>query len=123
MSSDPSTALTFRLHGEVRPLRPDVADQLLRIGQEALANALHHGQASAIGVALTFAEAELRLCVTDDGRGFAADTLHSKEGFGLTGMRERAGIIGAEIEVTSEPDRGTRVEVTWRFPPADQNRR
>src|SRR5207244_9968279 len=40
LSSDPSTALTFRLHGEARALRPDVADHLLRIGQEALANDL-----------------------------------------------------------------------------------
>jgi len=117
MSTDPSTSLTFQLHGAPCPLRPDVADQLLRIGQEALTNALHHGQASAIAVTLTFTPAALRLCVTDDGRGFAFDSLHMKAGFGLTGMRERAIQIGAALELTSEPGRGTRVEVTWRFPP------
>jgi signal transduction histidine kinase len=109
--------IRFQLHGPPRPLPPEVADHLLRIGQEALANALHHGQANAIGVELTFAEAELRLRVTDDGRGFAAESPEPKAGFGLTGMRERAGHIGAALEVTSEPGRGTRVEVTWRFPP------
>src|SRR5947209_3484875 len=120
MSTDPSTALTFRLHGSPHPLRPDVADQLLRIGQEALTNALHHGQASDISVELTFAHALLRLCVTDDGRGFAVDTPQSKAGFGLSGMRGRASHIGAALDVTSEPGRGTLVEVTWPFPPGEQ---
>src|SRR6266851_5762715 len=78
LSTDPATSITFRLHGSPRPLRPDVADQLLRIGQEALTNALHHGQARSIAVALTFTPAALRLCVTDDGRGFAVDSPQTK---------------------------------------------
>jgi signal transduction histidine kinase len=112
-----TTRITFRLHGAPRPLRPDVADHLLRIGQEALTNALRHAQAREVAVALTFAEAELWLCVTDDGRGFAMETPLPREDFGLTGMQERAGLIGAQLTVASQPGCGTQVEVTWRFPP------
>src|SRR5262249_2272166 len=95
LSTDPATALTFRLHGEPRPLPPEVADHLLRIGQEALTNALRHAQAREIGVELTFTEEGLRLCVSDDGQGFAADAANGKPGVGLTGMMERAALIGA----------------------------
>jgi signal transduction histidine kinase len=111
-----TTRITFRLEGAPRPLRAEVADQLLRMGQEALTNALRHAQASQICVELTFAEEELRLCVTDDGRGFAMETPAPKGGFGLTGLRERAGLIGARLSVDSQPGCGTRVELAWRFP-------
>jgi signal transduction histidine kinase len=69
-----------------------------------------------VSVALSFAEAELWLCVTDDGLGFAMETPLSKEDIGLTGMQERAGLIGAQLTVDSQPGSGTRVELTWRFP-------
>jgi two-component system NarL family sensor kinase len=111
-----ATRITFRLIGAPRPLQPDVADHLLRIGQEALTNALRHAQASEICAELTFAERELHLCVKDDGCGFATDTGLRMEGFGLSGMHERAGIIGAQLRVTSQPNSGTRVELAWRFP-------
>jgi signal transduction histidine kinase len=67
-----------------------VAGHLLRIGQEALTNALRRAQASAVGMEFSFAEEELRLCVSDDGRGIAVEIPRHKEGFGLTGMQERA---------------------------------
>ena len=86
LSTGPATPIPFRLHGEPRPLPPDVADHLLRIGQEALTNALRHAQASEVCVALSFTDEELGLCVTDDGRGFVRETPLSTEGFGLTGM-------------------------------------
>jgi signal transduction histidine kinase len=87
------------------------------MGQEALTNALRHAQAHEIAMELTFAAEELRLRVTDDGRGFTADPSFRREGFGLTGLHERAAIIGARLSVESQPGAGTRVELTWRFPP------
>jgi signal transduction histidine kinase len=117
LSADPATRIEFRLRGTPRPLPPEVADHLLRIGQEALTNALRHAQATQVGVTLSFAGAELRLCVTDDGEGFEVETPLPKEGFGLTGMQERAGLIGAQLTVASQPGAGTQVELTWRFPP------
>jgi signal transduction histidine kinase len=92
-----------------------VTDHLLRIGQEALTNALRHARASTIRVELTFAEAEVRLVVQDNGQGFEAGSPERKEGFGLKGMQERADILGAELTATSEPGRGTRVDVRWRI--------
>jgi signal transduction histidine kinase len=117
LNSDPATRIAFRLGGAPRPLPPDVADHLLRMGQEALTNALRHAQASEVGVELSFAGEELRLCVSDDGRGFARESPPRKGGFGLRGMQERAGLIGAQLTVESQPGSGTRVELTWRFPP------
>jgi signal transduction histidine kinase len=114
--TDPATRIAFRLNGVPRPLPADVADHLLRIGQEAITNAFRHAQASEICVELSFAGEELRLCVSDDGRGFATETRLRKEGFGLTGIQERADIIGALLAVASQPGAGTRVELTWRFP-------
>jgi signal transduction histidine kinase len=119
LSTEPSTPITFRLTGAPRRLPAEVADHLLRMGQEALTNALRHAQASQIGVELTFAAEELRLCVTDDGRGFAREVPPRKGSFGLTGMQERAGLIGAQLTVESQPGCGTRVELAWRFPRAD----
>src|SRR5262249_35233085 len=102
LSAAQTTQITFRLDAAPRPLRADGADHRLRIGQEALTNALRHAQASAVVVALSFAEAELRLCVSDDGRGFERETLLPTDGFGLTGMQERAGLIGAQLSVASQ---------------------
>jgi len=56
--------------------------------------------------------------VTDDGRGFGRETPLQQKGFGLTGMQERAGLIGAQLTVASQPGSGTRVELIWRFPPS-----
>jgi signal transduction histidine kinase len=119
MSADRTTRIAFRLTGTPHPLPPTVADHLLRIGQEALTNALQHAQASEVWVALTFGAAELRLRVTDNGQGFAVDGPRRPEGFGLTGMQERAHLIDARFAVSSQPERGTQVEVTWPFPPGE----
>jgi signal transduction histidine kinase len=117
LNAGQSTRIEFHRSGAPRPLPPDVAGHLLRIGQEALTNALRHAQASAVGVELTFAGEELRLCVEDDGRGFPMNAPRRKSGFGLTGLHERAGIIGAQLTVASQPGSGTRVELAWPFPP------
>jgi PAS domain S-box-containing protein len=119
LNTHPDTRITFRLDGAARPLPASVADHLLRMGQEAITNALRHAQASQIDVELTFGDAELTLRVTDDGRGFAGDIAPRQGHFGLTGMQERAGLIGAQLSVESQPGCGTRVELAWRFPRAD----
>ncbi len=106
--------LQFLLSGTQRELPPDVAGHLLRIGQEALTNALRHASASMISIQLRFEEAEVRLSVQDNGVGFNVRSQESKEGFGLTGIRERASLIGAEVTLTSWPNQGTHVDVLWR---------
>src|SRR5258706_12994627 len=105
--------MPFRVDGEPVPLKPDVADHLLRVGQEAITNALRHAKASEICMELTFAEKELHLRVNDDGDGFETDSVTGTEGFGLRGMNERAGIIGAQLAITSQPGSGTTMELVW----------
>ena len=90
-----------------------LAEALLRITGEAVRNAVRHGAAGRIDVALT--TEPLSLTVTDDGCGFPADlaTSGALGGFGLTSMRERAALIGGSLGVDSSPGEGTTVRVTW----------
>jgi PAS domain S-box-containing protein len=93
----------------------DVALALYRIAQEALRNSLVHARAGRVMVALRGEEAGLRLEVADDGAGFDPSAQSAaRQGIGLSGMRERARLAGAELEIDSAPGRGTRIVVVWR---------
>ncbi len=94
----------------VRLPRP-VEMNLLRIGQEAVANAVKHGHARHISIELRYALQSVRLTVSDDGQGFAADQASPTGHFGLLDMRERAQSMGSQLTVESELGRGTRVAV------------
>ncbi len=100
------------LEGDPRPLAEDLRAQLLRIGQEALTNALRHGEPSHVRVELTFEPESVRLRVWDDGRGFDPAAVSPDGGFGLIGMRERAEQIAGRFLVTSQPHGGTEVIVS-----------
>jgi signal transduction histidine kinase len=84
---------------------------LLRIGQEAVANAMKHGLARHISIELRYAPESVRLIVSDDGQGFAADQASPTGHFGLLDMRERAQSMGSHLTVESQPGRGTRIAV------------
>ena len=96
-------------------LAPQSEVAVFRILQEALANAGRHSNARLVEIDLRTVDGHLQLSVTDDGSGFDTDqsgpAASNPGGYGLMGMRERARLIGAELEVTSEPDEGTRVSV------------
>jgi signal transduction histidine kinase len=101
-------------------LDPDVEHQVLRVAQEAVTNALRHASARRVAVDLRRRESdvavdEIRLRVTDDGRGFdpGARGVRSRR-LGLTSMHERAASVGGGLTITSEPGAGTIVEL--RFP-------
>ena len=93
-----------------RPLATEVAAQVLRIAQEAFNNVEHHADAQRVSVQLTQTEGGVQLSVADDGRGFADEHV-SDDRFGLTGMRERAEMIGADLQITSVVGRGTTVQL------------
>jgi two-component sensor histidine kinase len=99
--------------GDPRPLPGRIENHLLRIGQEATANAIKHGAAANVGIELNYQTAAVRLIVEDDGKGFTTDVAASGEAghFGLLGMRERAEKIGGRFNVASAPGNGTRIEV------------
>jgi signal transduction histidine kinase len=94
-----------------RPLPNDIASQVLRIAQEAFNNIEHHADAARVSVALIQTERGLQLSVADDGRGFADENV-AENRFGLTGMRERAAMIGADLQITSTVGYGTTVQLT-----------
>jgi signal transduction histidine kinase len=99
-------------------LAPDVdppaetREALVRILSEAITNAARHGHADLVRVELENGN-RLRLRITDTGRGFDPDTEQDagRHRFGLRGMRERARALGGELRLTTEPGRGTQVEV------------
>src|SRR5579862_6478062 len=100
--------------GDPRALHPLLRDEVYRIGREALINAFRHAQASHIEVMLTFTSHRLRLLVRDDGCGIDARILRSgRDGhWGLSGMRERADRIGAQLHLFSSASAGTELELT-----------
>jgi signal transduction histidine kinase len=110
----------FVTEGEPCPLPPDVESQVLRIAQEAVANAVKHARAGQIAMTLAFAPGELRLEVADDGIGFdpVAAARPSADRFGLAGMHERADRLGGTLAVDSEPGRGARVRLVVPLPGA-----
>jgi len=93
----------------VRLPRP-VGEDLLRIVQQAVDNALQHARANSVHIEIAFNEKEVRLQIKDDGKGF--DIQKTRRGVGLTGMRERTKEIGGKFTLNSKPGKGTRVEVT-----------
>lgn len=112
--------VTIKLGGETTCTVPgDVEDTVFRVAQEALHNAIRHGEPSVVEVVLDTCHASgAVLEVRDDGRGFETDE-RSGGGvrrLGLASMRERAARLGGRLSVTSEPGVGTvvRLEVPLR---------
>ena len=113
LTAESGVQTQFSVGGTFRPLAPQVENNLLRIGQEAVGNAVRHAQAKTVTVSLDFGAREVRLEVKDDGRGFDAATYDGGRGghFGLVGMRERAEQMGGSASVNSTPGAGTEVVV------------
>jgi signal transduction histidine kinase len=86
-----------------------------RIAQEAMANALRHGEPP-IRIAYRTDGESLTLSVEDEGDGFARTMRPGSGGHGLLNMRLRAEAIGARLELLHRPDRGTHVGVEWPAP-------
>lgn len=105
----------FSLYGAYRPMAPGTEREILRVAQEAIHNVKKHAQASTVMVQLEYGPAEVALEVRDDGRGFEARNGKAPDSppghYGLTGMRERAAVIGGTLEVASEPGLGTTVRL------------
>jgi signal transduction histidine kinase len=91
-------------------LRGEVEDTTYRLIQEALNNAVHHGEARRVAVEVSEEAGSLRVRVSDDGKGF--DPEARTDGFGLIGMRERAELAGGTLELRSAPGAGTTIVAT-----------
>ena len=104
-----------RIQGNPVRLPGPVEMNLLRIGQEAACNAVKHGNAQRVSIELQYAPTSVCLTVSDDGRGFVANQASPTGHFGLLDMRERAQSMGSQLQVESEPGRGTRIAVEVRL--------
>ena len=122
------TSLTtdFAAHTGLRVLRRFDADLpaleeeaelvLYRVAQESLTNVARHADAECVEVSLRHADGTMVLAVSDDGRGTAA----SCEGAGIRGMRERALLIGAALDISPATQAGTRIRLTVPVPRKQQ---
>lgn len=94
----------------VARLTPELETGIYRIVQEALTNAVKHGDANRAAVELVEGEQTIQVTIRDDGRGF--EPTAPTNGFGLLGMRERAELLQGELMVESAPGNGTRIKVS-----------
>ena len=120
---------TFSMEGEHYTLPKHVEIAIFRIVQEALNNVVHHAKTNKVRVRMHYTSQALTVLIADDGVGF--DPSHLTEEpeesddaldmetqrrlrgrhFGVIGMEERAKIIGAAIQILSEPGKGTKVHL------------
>ena len=106
-----------RVGGQSRRLPPVVENDLLRIGQEAITNAVKHAGAKHLEFTFEIYEKQVALLVKDDGCGYnTSTTTFTKRGFGLVGMRERAAQLRGELTVHTEPGKGTEIKFTMPTP-------
>ncbi len=112
LESSSDTTIMCEAIGIPYPLPSEVENNLLRIGQEALTNALKYARATEIRVELIYDSTQCRLRIKDDGQGFPIDRSSSHNGFGLLGMSERADRIGAQLQIQSNPGQGTEIVVS-----------
>jgi PAS domain S-box-containing protein len=111
MSVTADTALSYDSKGTAYLLPTEVENNLLRIGQEALTNAIKYANANEIRIELIYEDTQCVLRVKDDGLGFKINSTSAIGGFGLLGMSERAERIGAQLMIQSQPGQGTEIVV------------
>ena len=111
LTAESNVETVVEVGGLMRPLPVEVETNLLRIGQEAINNAVKHARANRIEVGLNFDTRNVRLSVRDNGRGFDPSEQIADGHFGLLGMRERAEQIGGVLSIDSAPERGTQIAV------------
>jgi signal transduction histidine kinase len=101
------------VEGVPRPLDPEVEALVLRVVQEAIANAVRHAAARTLRVKCTYGARRVRVSIADDGKGFTIDPDFRAYGghWRLLGMHERASQIGAKVLVRSAPGQGTNIIV------------
>ncbi|MDP9378462.1 MAG: histidine kinase [Actinomycetota bacterium] len=109
---------SFKRHGLARPLTGEEQLVIYRVTQESLSNAAQHGQPERVDVELSFV-GRTTLTVSDDGCGFQAAVAPDGEGvrgrpggLGLSGMQERALLVGGRLNVFTRPGAGTTIQLT-----------
>lgn len=113
VSSRNNLKLSEEISDTISGLPPEVEQCYYRVAQEALENAARHAGATRLNVSLGHSGGIVILTVTDDGSGFDQENIPDEERFGITGMRERAELVGAVFTIESSPGVGTTVSLTY----------
>jgi signal transduction histidine kinase len=103
--------------GELK-LPREAGRNLYRIAQEALSNVGRHAHATHVEIELARVDGKLAMSIADDGKGFDPGAITDAHAIGLIGMRERARLIGATVEVHSAPGSGTTIRLELPMSPA-----
>lgn len=111
-SLGPDITAEVRVELESRPIPAHVETTLYRIVQETLQNVAKHAYATMVEITLSWHDESVRLTVGDDGVGFDAHGPARPMSFGLVGLAERAALLGAHLDVSSEVGEGTTITVT-----------
>jgi two-component system, LuxR family, sensor kinase FixL len=90
------------------------ATHLFRIAQEAVNNAVKHGQSTEVTIRLSQRDSVARLAITDNGKGFSS-AVSTSHGMGLNVMKHRAAVMGADLDIQSKPGKGVSVICTLRL--------
>jgi signal transduction histidine kinase/ligand-binding sensor domain-containing protein len=128
LSTSGNSESFVKVQGDPTPLNAIVFDEVYRIGREAYINSVTHASAKQIEIAVEYGARSFLLRVSDDGRGIDDEILmHGrKEHWGLTGMRERAKSIGAELAIHTRTPGGSTIELCIpagiAYSPADSDR-
>jgi signal transduction histidine kinase len=104
-------SLQLDLPGHIDDLSPEVKQAYYRVAQEALENVIKHANASQVSVCLKYSSGQLILEVSDDGIGFAEESITSRDQLGIKGMRDRAELIGGTLEVEGQVGRGITIRL------------
>src|SRR4029453_3044128 len=110
-SAQTGIAVDFRVEDLSDEMPEDVALTIFRVTQEGLTNCAKHSKSRTASVSLTVQADEIRLTIADQGEGFDVSQLGESAGLGLVSIQERARILGGNLEITSLPSQGTKVQL------------
>ena len=104
---------TLTIEGDEKIIDDKAEIILFRILQEFFSNTIKHAKASKLDVMLTYTDATLTIVANDNGKGFDKSLEKSNKGIGLLNMKSRGKLIGAEIELESELEKGTQLTIIY----------
>lgn len=109
-------AVSFKTRGSYEDIRPVISLTVFRIVQEAVSNINKHAKAQNVIINLDFLDSDMKLYIYDDGKGFDVGALKTntsdmESGFGLYSMRERVELLDGKFEISSQPGKGTRLNI------------
>jgi signal transduction histidine kinase len=97
-------------------LTEEQSTAVFRILQEALTNVLRHASATKVNIKIKKEKGYFTLSISDDGKGISESEKSEQQSLGILGMRERAHLIGSEIEIKGTEGKGTVVTVRVPIP-------